>query len=119
MLCILRINVLEADLQQTDQIKMENIELKCRLEETQRKLYLCQQEIAVTSSQLSQLEDLASRIESREKLNSSDKHSEVTELRLVYFNYNVRIMVLRFAISNVSHQINLKNHTGNVENKVL
>ena len=106
-------------MQQTDQIKMENIELKCGLEETQRKLYLCQQEIAVTSSQLSQVEDLASRIESREKLSSSDNHSEVTELKLVYFNYNVRIMVLRFAISNVSHQINLKNHTGNVENKVL
>lgn len=72
---------MERELAQIDQVKMENIELRCELEESERKLRLCQQEIRSTSEQLGQLESLATRIESRERLATTDTSLQVPELR--------------------------------------
>ena len=72
---------MESELQQIDHVKMENIELRCKLEESERKLSMCQQEIVVTSQQLGKLENLATRIESRESLVSGGTLQEIPDLR--------------------------------------
>lgn len=76
-----RTGTLEAQVQETEHIKMENVELKCQLEESEKKLTLCQQEIQVTSDQLGRLEMLACKIESKEKITANYDGEELVQLR--------------------------------------
>lgn len=72
---------MEAELQDMDGVKMENIELRCRLEESENKLSECQQQMMMTSQHLEKLEDLATHRQHWERDERENSVGEVNQLR--------------------------------------
>ncbi|XP_067947025.1 coiled-coil domain-containing protein 18-like isoform X2 [Watersipora subatra] len=113
-----RMGSMETELQRVDYVKMENIELKCKLEESERKLILCQQEISVTSQHLGKLENLATRIENRESLSDGIPEQESATLRSELKEKQQEISRLCAALDDADSKLRLAQLASTAKEKV-